>query len=116
MTWKPCRVDEERWLRLANESNHLKHWSRFFYDEARERGYEYAARPHGNFGGDKYVASDNPGAYLSLAWCRDLDIFGGSVLYSLAPDPYTKDGERLIMAHYADGTKGVAGYFMKLIP
>ncbi len=94
-----------------------RHWSRVFYDNARGKGFLFAARPHApnyvsGFGSDDDLQAFNEMDHLYelpyVKRCQD-DRFDHWVL-----TPYTDDGECLLSAYLKNGEHWVAAYFMPL--
>ena len=110
----------EKCYEIAFAENHKRHWSRVFYDSARNKGYKYAARAH------------RPGCVTGFDSDADLRTFSDErELYKLPfvrrwesredfdkweLSPYTDDGEHLLSAHLKNGEHWVVAYFMRLNP
>lgn len=102
----------------ATAEKYKRHWSRVFYDTARERGFKYAAsayRPNfvTGFDSDKDLQAFNreEGLY-KLDFVKRWERSEGFDKWILSP--YTEDGEHTLSAHFQNNERLVVAFFMRL--
>ncbi len=97
--------------------HYKRHWSRVFYEDAKAKGYNFAFRAHRpNYmdfsASDDLQAFNNEQELYSLPAVKSWS--GQETVTSITLEPYTDDGEHLLMAYMQDGKHWVIGYWIDL--
>lgn len=119
---------KDKYIGQAMKDKSGKHWSRYFYDEAKKEGYEFAVRQHiPNFsdaeaGLYKLKTKEELEEIPFFKSFKNSEFYEGENLPKNHPEStkeikfkdYAPDGEQLIVAHLKNGSNWVMGYFMDL--
>lgn len=118
MTSRKNRFSLEACHQAAWEENHARHWSRVFYDKAREKGFRFAARAHRpgcieGFDSDADLqAFDDKGELYKLPFVQRWEQDERFDHWELPK--HSQDGEHLLVAHLKNGEHWVVAYFTPL--